>query len=74
MVFAVSCCARDFFRASSLSREHFYIAYLDIELPVVELYAVPPRRADELHHHAPPPVQLGLGLEAAQFHASADGN
>ena len=41
---------------------------------IVQLHAVPPRRADERHHHAPPPVQLGLGLEAAQLHASADGD
>ena len=41
---------------------------------LVQLHAVPPRRADEFYHNAPPPVELGLGLEAAQLHASTDGD
>ena len=67
---------RRWYQMDSPSVNDSNVLCLQVEPPraplAVQLHAVPPRRANELHHHAPPPVQLGLGLEAAQLHASAD--
>ena len=52
------------------------VRWLDAEwpAPVLELHGASPGGRLETRHHAPPPVQLGLGLEAVQLHASTDGD
>ena len=52
------------------------VPHLQLEgpAPVLQLYFAPPGCGIEARHDAPLPVQLGLGFEAMQLDASADGN
>ena len=62
-------------RLSGLLLQFFQVLCLQAirPSPIVELHFAPPRRGNKPYHFATLPIQL-LGLQAVQFHASADGN
>ena len=62
-------------RVARRRRNPLQVLRLALKLaPVLQLHDAPSGVGVEPRHDAPLPVQLGLGLEAVQLDASADGN
>ena len=62
-------------RVARRRRNPLQVLHLALKLaPVLQLHDAPSGVGVEPRHDAPLPVQLGLGLEAVQLDASADGN